>query len=138
MLELYEDALEFALKALEINPDHQKSLFRKGKALMFLFEFQEAEKIFKDLQNKEQLEILRKLYLQKCGNYSDVFANYEQYHNTPNIVNYCQSIEIKMTEKSGRGLYATQNIPMGTLIIVERYLAAVESRDEEFRSEPNV
>ena len=53
MLELYEDALEFAEKALMLQQNHQKSLFRKGKALMFLFEFEKAEEIFKMTGSKD-------------------------------------------------------------------------------------
>ena len=52
-LELYEDALEFADKALMLQENLQENLFRKGKALIFLFEFQKAEEIFKKIGNKE-------------------------------------------------------------------------------------
>jgi len=46
-LSLYEDALAYANKALEIDPAHYYSLFRKARALCFLFEFEESIKLFK-------------------------------------------------------------------------------------------
>ena len=122
MLELYEDALEFADKALMLQQDHQKSLFRKGKALMFLFEFKKAEEIFKITGNKDQLEVIRRLQLQRRGDYSHVISNYNLYHNTPTIINYAYEIEIKMVAKYGRGIFATKKIPYGTLIIAEKHL----------------
>lgn len=41
-IELYEDALENAEKALSIKPNHEKSLFRKATALAYLFDFEQS------------------------------------------------------------------------------------------------
>ena len=43
----YEDALEFCDKALKVDVDHVKSLFRKGKCLSYLYEFDNAVRFFK-------------------------------------------------------------------------------------------
>ena len=45
-LKLYEDAVENADKALEIEPTHEKTLLRKGRALQQLYRFDESTAIF--------------------------------------------------------------------------------------------
>ena len=60
---MYEDALEYANKALEINPKHSKAKFRKGKALSFLFNFQESIEIFETLGFKNEVENVKILEL---------------------------------------------------------------------------
>jgi len=42
---MYEHALHYSNKALKIDPGHSKSLYRKAKALGFLFKFEESIKI---------------------------------------------------------------------------------------------
>ena len=43
-------------------------------------------------------------------------------------MNFTEGIEIKMTKKMGRGLFATEIIPKGALIIGERCLAISEAK----------
>ena len=43
----YEDCLEYCEKALEIDDEHDKSLYRKAKCLAYLYQFDKSIKCFK-------------------------------------------------------------------------------------------
>jgi hypothetical protein len=55
---MYEDALTNVELALKIEKDFKKSLFRKAKALAFLFEFEQSYSLFKELDDKPSLDML--------------------------------------------------------------------------------
>ena len=55
-LEMYEDALYSANAALHYDRDHSKTLFRKAKALAFLFYFREAIYILNKLGMKGEIK----------------------------------------------------------------------------------
>jgi energy-converting hydrogenase A subunit M len=42
-MRLFEDAVIYCDKALKIDKDHMKSLFRKAKAFVFMYDFYEAK-----------------------------------------------------------------------------------------------
>jgi len=44
---MFEDAIDYCNQALDIDPNFTKALFRKAKALAFLFHFKESQKILK-------------------------------------------------------------------------------------------
>ena len=50
------------------------------------------------------------------------------------ILNYVNGVEIKMTQNMGRGLFATKPLKRGDLIIVEKSLAIVQTKAENFES----
>ena len=50
-LSLYEDALIFSKKALDLDPNHVKSLSLKAKSLALLFHFKESIKILNDIED---------------------------------------------------------------------------------------
>ena len=54
-LELYEDALDHANHALEIQADHVKSLNRKANALLYLHRFDESLEIFMALNDPKNI-----------------------------------------------------------------------------------
>jgi len=56
---MYEDALTNVELALKIEKDFKKSLFRKAKALAFLFEFEQSYSLFKELDDKPSLDMLQ-------------------------------------------------------------------------------
>lgn len=59
------EAIEFCDKALEIEPQNQKALYRKGKALALLQEWDESKKIFQSLlqSDPENNDVKRELVL---------------------------------------------------------------------------
>ena len=59
------------------------------------------------------------------GNYYMALADHHNFAANDKILNYVKGIEIKMTEKKGRGLFATEDIPKAELIIVEKAVASV-------------
>ena len=46
-LYMYEDALEYSEKALDIRGNHSKSLYRKAISLAYLFRFDESRLVLK-------------------------------------------------------------------------------------------
>jgi lipoprotein NlpI len=44
-MNMYEDSLEFCNKALEVDPNHNKSTMNKTISLTYLFEFEHAKMI---------------------------------------------------------------------------------------------
>lgn len=52
-LRQYDKALEDAQAAIELNPHRVKPLFRKGKALVGLRQYEEAEEVFKQVLKKD-------------------------------------------------------------------------------------
>ena len=55
-LEHYEDALETSKRALLINPHHEIVLWRKARALAFLFQFHESIEIFTKLKRQSEID----------------------------------------------------------------------------------
>ena len=58
-LELYEDTLVFSEEVLKLDKIHVKALFRKAKALSFLFKFDESIRLFEKLASKREIELVR-------------------------------------------------------------------------------
>jgi len=46
-LELFEDAIEYCDMVLDMQSDHNKAIYRKGKALAGLYQFDESLAVFK-------------------------------------------------------------------------------------------
>ena len=55
-LAMFEDALQYSNLALETDPDHSKSLYRKAKSLAYLLEFEESSTIFKQINQEKEIE----------------------------------------------------------------------------------
>ena len=49
---LFEDELEFCNRALDIDKDHVKSLFRKAKVLAYLFQFKQSIQLFQSFDKE--------------------------------------------------------------------------------------
>jgi FK506-binding protein 4/5 len=62
----WREAIEFCDKALDIEPQNQKALYRKGKALALLQEWDESKKIFQSLLqlDPENNDVKRELVFQ--------------------------------------------------------------------------
>ena len=136
-LELFEDSLEFANKALDLGTNNFKSIFLKSKALTGLHEFSDAlmylwiletkqktraQGVFDIVQN--ELEITKLKENQSKGDFSQ-FLNSKDYGRLhhENFINFVQSLEIKISKGKGRGLFATRNIYKGDLLIAEKAIA---------------
>ena len=64
-LDMYEDALDHCNFALRIDPEFMKAKFRKARALMRLFRFEESLKVLDKLSKKEAKKEIENLNLIK-------------------------------------------------------------------------
>jgi len=92
---MYEDALHFANIALKFDGLHMKTLFRKAKALGFLFAFREAIYIFKKLGMKNEVKNVEMLKMQRNGEYENIIdlKNLDNL-NFENLINYIEGLKI--------------------------------------------
>jgi len=75
-----------------------------------------------------EIKGVQMLKWQREGDYLHVSDNYALYRLSPNIFNYIHpALEIQFTPDMGRGVFATKNISAGSLLIIEKPLAYVES-----------
>ncbi|XP_010477820.1 PREDICTED: uncharacterized protein LOC104756864 [Camelina sativa] len=132
----YMEALRDCDQALEIEKTHFKTLLCKGKVLLCLSKYSSALECFKtallDPQASGNLETVT-MYMEKCKklefqaktgafDLSDwVLSGFRG--RCPELAEFIGSIEIKKSELSGRGLFATKNIVAGTLILVTKAVA---------------
>ncbi|ESQ34307.1 hypothetical protein EUTSA_v10007288mg [Eutrema salsugineum] len=123
-------------QALEIESTHFKTLLCKGKVLLGLSKYASALECFKtallDPQASDNLETVTG-YMEKCKrlelqaktgafDLSDwILSGFRG--RSPELAEFIGSIEIKKSETSGRGLFATKNIVAGTLILVTKAVA---------------
>ncbi|KAL1569917.1 methyltransferase [Salvia divinorum] len=129
-------ALRDCEAALSIEKSHFKTLLCKGKILLSLNRYGAALDCFKqanlDPHATENSDMVNGL-LKKCkklkslsrgGTFdiSDwVLGGYRG--KTPELAEYIGPVEIKKSEISGRGLFATRNVESGTLMVVTRAVA---------------
>lgn len=132
----FAQALQDCEEALKIESTHFKTLVCKGKILLNLNRYSMALNCFKtallDPQANLNSEILNG-YLQKCKKLDflsrsgafdisnwvlDRFGG-----KSPELAEYIGPVEIRKSEISGRGLFATKNIDSGTLLLVSKAVA---------------
>ncbi|KAM7464497.1 hypothetical protein LguiA_032618 [Lonicera macranthoides] len=132
----FAQALQDCEEALKIESTHFKTLVCKGKILLNLSRYSMALNCFKtallDPQANLNSEILNG-YLQKCKKLDflsrsgafdisnwvlDRFGG-----KSPELAEYIGPVEIRKSEISGRGLFATKNIDSGTLLLVTKAVA---------------
>ena len=118
---MYEDALEFCHFALYIDKDHVKSLYRKAKALAYMFQFEESKFILKSINY--EIQFVEELEDQRNGDYYQVIADVDSFMKQDKILNYLDGVEVKMTKDKGRGVFASKNLKRGELLIVEKAIA---------------
>ncbi|KDP41229.1 hypothetical protein JCGZ_15636 [Jatropha curcas] len=132
----FTQALKDCDQALKIDHTHFKSLVCKGKILLSLNRYSTALDCFKtsllDPQAIGNLETLNG-YLEKCkklefqsrtGSFdlSDwVLSGFSG--KSPDLAEYIGFVQIKKSELSGRGLFATKNIDAGALVLVNKAIA---------------
>ncbi|CDP00361.1 unnamed protein product [Coffea canephora] len=132
----YAAALNDCEEALKIESAHFKTLLCKGKILFNLNRYGVALDCFRaanlDPQASSSSETLND-YLDRCkkleffsrtGSFdlSDWILNGFR-GKMPELAEYIGGVEIKKSEISGRGLFATKNIDSGTLLLVTKAIA---------------
>ncbi|XP_057421829.1 methyltransferase FGSG_00040 [Lotus japonicus] len=133
-------ALQDCDHALNLDPTHFKTLVCKGKILLGLNRYSMALECFRiallDPQAAGNSETLNG-YFQKCKKFeflsrtgsidlSDWVANGFP-GKAPELAEHIGAVEIKKSEISGRGLFATKNIDAGSLILVTKAIAIERS-----------
>ncbi|KAL2559245.1 SET domain protein 35 [Forsythia ovata] len=135
-LKEFSASLEDCDEALRIESTHFKTLLCKGKILLNQNRYGVALDCFRaanlDPQANENSEIVNG-YLEKCKkleflsrtgafDVSDWILNGFR-GKTPELAEYVGAVEIKKSDISGRGLFATKNIDSGTLLLVTKAIA---------------
>ncbi|KAL3501440.1 hypothetical protein ACH5RR_035889 [Cinchona calisaya] len=131
-------ALKDCEEALKIESAHFKTLLCKGKILFNLNRYGVALDCFRVAANldpqassnsetlNDYLDKCKKLeFLSKTGTFdlSDwILGGFRG--KIPELAEYFGGVEIKKSEISGRGLFATKNIDSGTLLLVTKAIAA--------------
>ncbi|KAK7362371.1 hypothetical protein VNO77_04482 [Canavalia gladiata] len=136
----FHSALQDCDHALELDATHSKTLLCKGKILLCLNRYSMAMKCFTtailDPQHCGNSECLNG-YLEKCKkleflsrtgslDLSDWVANGFR-GKVPELAEYIGAVQIKKSEISGRGLFATKNIDAGSVILVTKAIAMERS-----------
>lgn len=132
----YNQGLKDCDDALKIENAHFKTLLCKGKILINLDRYNLALQCFKiavlDPQASVNSEMLNG-FLEKCKkmeslsrtggfDFSDwILSGFRC--KLPELAEYIGPVEIKKSEISGRGLFATKNIDSGTLLLVTKAIA---------------
>ncbi|GLJ21794.1 hypothetical protein SUGI_0406800 [Cryptomeria japonica] len=138
MLKEFLTAVEDCDKALDLDPEHLKSLCRKGRALHALGEYNVACECFeRALQHSTTVGDIESLY-HKSKNFNDqnrkgmfdlstYFLNGCRPQDVPVVSNYIGSVVIKRSSAKssvhGLGLFATENVDIGDILVVDNSIA---------------
>jgi hypothetical protein len=125
---LYEDGLELCAAALKIKRNHEKTLIRKAVCLGYLFEFEKSIELFKHIMQLDWAEKMERMRDLARGNYSRFIMTKDKFLQEKMIFNYATGVQIEMTKEMGRGIFVTQHIKRGNLIIIEQAIA--EGRED--------
>ncbi|KAG0574845.1 hypothetical protein KC19_VG296300 [Ceratodon purpureus] len=134
----YERALADAGEALHLDPQHLKSIYRKGCALHQMQQFEQARDCFAmALEHAPEKEI--KLAHERSsvcdqqsrlGVYDIHKYLLDDYDGStpPEYSDYVGPVEIKLMEGKGkRGLFVTRDVEVGELLLVSNALAVVHA-----------
>ncbi|XP_076952353.1 methyltransferase FGSG_00040-like [Bidens hawaiensis] len=132
----FDGAIRDCDEALKIENTHFKTLMCKGKILMNLDRYSKALNCFKiaNLDNPSSVEAeTRNGCLEKCKKLESLSRNggFDLSNwvingfkgKLPELAEYVNSLEIKKSEISGRGLVAAKNLEMGSLLLVTKAVA---------------
>ncbi|KAL0336406.1 UNVERIFIED_CONTAM: Anaphase-promoting complex subunit [Sesamum radiatum] len=132
----FSEALRDCEEALRIEKSHFKTLLCKGKILLSLNRYSMALDCFKaanlDPQANENSDVVNG-FLDKCKKL-DFLSRTGAFDVTdwvlsgfrgrlPEFAEYVGAVEIRKSEISGRGLFATKNVESGTLLLVTKATA---------------
>ncbi|KAK2636172.1 hypothetical protein Ddye_030964 [Dipteronia dyeriana] len=133
----FNEALQDCEQALKLETTHFKALFCKGKILLSLNRYSMALDCFKatlfEAHTSGNLETVNG-FLEKCKKLeyqsrTGVFDLSDWVLNgfrgkCPELAEYVGAVQIKKSEISGRGIFATKNIDAGTLVLVTKAIAS--------------
>ncbi|XP_057827979.2 methyltransferase FGSG_00040 [Cryptomeria japonica] len=133
-VEEYAKAVEDCDKALQLHSTHLKSLFRKGRALHELKEYNLACLCFRlALEQSPAAEEIKSHYekskkfneenQQGKFNLSAYFLNGCRGKDIPEVSNYIGPVIIKKSSVHGRGLFASKEFEIGDFVLVENAIA---------------
>lgn len=135
----YERALVDAEEALHLDPQHLKSIYRKGCALRHMQQFQRASECFAmALEYSPEKEIRQAHNRSKTYDSQSRLGVYEIHNhllgdaddvsNLPEFSDFVGPVEIKLMEGKGRrGLFVTRDVEVGDLLLVSNALAVVNA-----------
>lgn len=128
----YVEALSDARSALQLQPSNAKAAFKEAESLFGLRRYADSSEKFDALQgckeiNKKELEarmgeVLRLICQTFIGQYhpADLRIKVTSYTLHSELEDYFGPIRIGMSIGKGRGVFATEDIPRGELILVEK------------------
>ncbi|QCD82535.1 uncharacterized protein LOC114176992 [Vigna unguiculata] len=132
----FHHALQDCDHALELDATHSKTLLCKGKILLCLNRYASALECFRTatldgntenvsgyLERCKSLELLSKT---GCLDLSEWVSNGFR-GKVPELAEHIGAVEIRRSEISGRGLFATKNIDAGSLILVTKAIVMERS-----------
>ncbi|CAK9877022.1 unnamed protein product [Sphagnum jensenii] len=137
-LQEYEKGLEDAQKALALQPDHLKSLFRKGRALLGLHQYREAHSILqqaaprapsdKDLQAALHESTVRvQQSVSGLFDLSNFYLKGRYVGEFPSCADYIGPIKVvEVGHGRGRGLVLKKHVEAGELLLVSNPIAFMQ------------
>ncbi|CAM6120108.1 unnamed protein product [Calypogeia fissa] len=140
----YDHALSDADEALQIEPNHVKTLLRKGKAAHGLGLFEQSCEAFKAAleHSPEEESIVKCLNSSIASLEQSLTGKYDLYEyfrrnctgEAPSCVDFVGPVEIRRVSylNGGRGLFATRNVKAGEVLLVSNALARVPT-DQNWR-----
>ncbi|KAG6546856.1 hypothetical protein Mapa_011472 [Marchantia paleacea] len=135
----YERAWADAERALSIDPHHLKSLFRKGRALLGLGDYQQALTHLESAYARAPFDkdLLAAIKLSRIGDHQSRLGVYELTDfylkgrfagEIPTCADYVGPIQVKAASgDKGRGLFLTKHVEAGDLLLVSNPLAMLDS-----------
>lgn len=135
----FDEALSDATKAIQLDSNHDKSIYRKGEALFGLRRFVDSKKTFLSLLKAAtgnfQKELNEKLFFVSTSIRQSVYGEYriqkapdDKYilEDKFNENYFSSSLEIRNSPGKGRGIFLNKDVKKNELLIVETALISSE------------
>ncbi|RHZ40933.1 hypothetical protein DYB31_007215 [Aphanomyces astaci] len=119
----FVEALEDATKALSLVPTNAKSLFRRALALTGLRRHEESHAILMLLPRSKDVMTWRDVVARRVA--ESIHGHFKPIDVMGGTIveDYIGPVEVKMTRGKGRGLFLTQPVRRGDLLLVEKAYA---------------
>ncbi|KAL2630014.1 hypothetical protein R1flu_014700 [Riccia fluitans] len=136
---LWETALLSAEEALKYNPKHVKSLYRKAKAFEGLQDYKKAFLILEEALElspnnkviKDTVDHCKALHRQSVTGEYNIAKLLCRPGPTPIFSDYVGPLEIRSTSHAGRGIFLTEDVEAGKILMVSNGLAfGASERDD--------
>ncbi|KAF2087819.1 SET domain-containing protein [Saccharata proteae CBS 121410] len=145
-LGFYDDAKVDALASLKIQPGYNKTLYRAARACYELDQYEECQEYLQQLLNvdptepkglKDMSRVQTRLREQETGKYDFKHMTEQVVSRTRGLdhANFTRRVAVKDSEKHGRGLFTTEAVKAGDLLLVEKAFGTVT--DEAGKQQSN-